>query len=93
MTELGYTASGTISGDRKSVSFELEDGMPVGERTSTIGILNSDGVTGYTFEALGSEWDKGKVEKALEDCEAPHEITYGFLHLRRKMGCTALDNI
>jgi hypothetical protein len=93
MGELGYVAEGVISEGGRVASIEIRYGVPVTERTSTIGIANADGRTGFTFKALGSAWDRGDVEEAFEECTEPVEKRTGFLHLRKVVVCSALEGI
>ncbi len=90
LREISYSAEAAISEDRKIASIDLYRGMPVGERTSTIGIANSADKIGAAFDIAGSAWDRGEVESAIECCDGPIEERKGFFNLRKSLACWAI---
>lgn len=93
IAELGYQALGEISMDGRTASFEFQNGLPVGGRTSTIGIANENGRVGSSFYTEGSNWDDGTVIEEFENCEGPIEKKYGLFKRKKYLGCTAVENL
>lgn len=92
MAEIGYSAEVRSKG-KETIHFEFRNGMPVGERTSTIGVANDEGFVGFTFRAPGSKWDGGHVEEAFEGCTEPTVEKGGFFRRERIVGCSALKDL
>lgn len=93
IAELGYQALGEISMDGRSASFEFQNGLPVGERTSTIGVANADGKVGSRFLTEGRNWDDGTVVETFKRCDGPKEIKYGLFKRKKYLGCMAVENL
>lgn len=94
MGETWYEVEGAIGIDGMPVKIEYrKDGLPVKERSSTIGIANISKLPDFRFPALGSDWDSGRVVNEFENCQGPLETRSGFLNLRKLVVCSALLNI
>ncbi len=96
VVEIGWVANADISLDGRTASFEMEDGKPVGERLSTLAVIDSgdEPITGNAvFKVSGTKFDNGDVKKAFKECAGPTERKGGFLWLQNKVGCTAVKKL
>lgn len=93
ITEIGYSTRGEISEDGRSASFEFHYGLPAGERTSTIGIIDEKGKVASSFYTDGDRWDNGAVIAKFENCKGPVQKKYGFLNRKRYIACMAIENL
>lgn len=93
--EIGWVASGDISDDGRTASFEMHYGKPVGDRLSTIAVgSEGDPISNKAvFKVSGRKFDNGEVKTAFEECEGPTERKSGFLWLQKKVGCTAVGRL
>ncbi len=93
--ELGWEASGNISADGRTASFEMRYGKPVGDRLSTVAVgSEGDPISDKAvFKVSGRKFDNGDVEKAFKECDSPTERKGGFLWLQTRVGCTAVQRL
>lgn len=93
MTEVAWTAPGSIGKDGRSASFELVDGVPATPRISSIAIASANGDTPHTFKAKGNDWDSGRVVQTFEACGRPTLYTTGIIRKRQRIACTAIQSL
>jgi hypothetical protein len=94
IAEQGYHVPGTISYDGRSASFEFYQGKPVNidQRVSAVALASSEGRVLACFQAPGKQLDDGTVVNRFNDCEGPREQRYGFLRLKKRLACSALQS-
>lgn len=87
-----FIAKGVITHRRKdgdSVSFDFENGRPVGPHVVEIGLVPEGGGDGMGFWVDSSIGLSGAA-KAIENCKGPKNQRYGFLKLRQTKVCGAV---
>jgi len=84
-----FIAKGNISPKADRVSFDFENGQPVGEHMIEVGLVPEGGGNGVGFWVDSSLGLSG-VARAIEQCKGPKQKRAGFLKLRTESVCGAV---